>query len=77
MRTTRSNQHRSAKSAVRNVTVVCLPVVCMPVAASAQDAPARLDALVRMVEQISSGMSDNVANAAITLLYTLAAIEFA
>ena len=77
MKTTITSKRRSAACECLATAIFCSGAVCIPVSANAQDAPARLDSLVRMVEQVSSGMSDNIANAAITLLYTLAAIEFA
>ena len=77
MKTTTSSKRRSPVRECLATAIFCFGAVCTPVSANAQDAPARLDSLVLMVEQVSSGMSDNIANAAITLLYTLAAIEFA
>ncbi len=76
MRATRLNQ-RPFPARVLSTVAVCVPAVCAPIGVDAQDAPARLDSLVRTVEQISSGMSANVASVAVTLLYTMAAIEFA
>ena len=56
---------------------IWLPMLIVPMAANAQDAPAGLDSLVRMMETTSSTMSDSIAGVAIRFLYALAAIEFA
>ncbi len=46
-------------------------------AAEAQDAPAGLDAMIRSMEQVSRGMTGGIADVAIRLLYTMAALEMA
>ena len=48
-----------------------------PGAARAQDAPGELDQMVRTMERISQGMTGGIVDVAVTLLYTMAAIEFA
>ena len=44
-------------------------------AAQAQNAPAGLDSMIRSMEQISQGMTGGIADVAIRLLYTKAALE--
>ena len=48
-----------------------------PAIVRAQDAPGELDQMVRTMERISQGMAGGIVDAAVTLLYTMAAIEFA
>ena len=51
----------------------------IPAIARAQgvDAPGELDQMVRTMERISQGMTSGIVDVAVTLLYTMAAIEFA
>ncbi|MDE2792467.1 MAG: P-type conjugative transfer protein TrbL [Paracoccaceae bacterium] len=73
----RAADRAGARDRIRLAVFVLPALTGLPSAAGAQDAPGELDRMIRSLEQISAGMTDGVTDAAVTLLYTLAAIEFA
>ena len=64
------NRHRAAALAAAATCLLAAPAL-------AQNAPGGLNDMIRSMERISAGMTGGIVQAATTLLYTMAAIEFA
>jgi len=60
----------------RLVVAAAVPAF-VPICGLAQDAPGELDTLIETMQRISQDMSSGIAGVAITLLYSLAALELA